>query len=164
MRAPFKAMWQQGLSLIATDAVTNEILGCIVSCDYASLPQNANSLPEKIKPVNALLENLEEQYRKTHRALPGECLLIDMAVVKPTSRERGIYTQLRSHAHNIGSDFGFTKVIGELSSAATQRLCVDQLGHKVCAQIEYASFNYENTTPFSNIKDPSSIVLVEAML
>lgn len=164
MRLPFKWMWEQGLSLIATDANNKELVGCIISCDYAALPHNSAPLPEKLKPVNALLHELDELYREKHKILPGNCLLVDMAVVKPTSRGQGIYSLLRQQTHNIGRELGFEKVIGELSSAATQRLCVDRLGHTVCAEIEYASFSYENEKPFSSIKDPTSIKLVESSL
>ena len=56
---------------------------------------------------------------------------------------------------------GFNTVIGELSSAATQHVCVNSLGQTVMAEIEYASFEFAGGYPFAEIVKPPSIQLVE---
>lgn len=164
MRTPFEAMWQQGLSLVATDRQSNEIIGCLIACDYDTQAQNSVDVPQSLKPVNALLKALDVSYRKHRRILPGECMLADMAVVKPAFGGRGIYRRLREKSHDIGREAGFGWVVGELSAAATQHLCVNGFGHKVCAEIEYESFEYGKQKPFASIKEPKSILLVEGQL
>jgi len=91
-------------------------------------------------------------------------MLVDMAVVSSMARGQGIYRKLRESAHLIGREAGFSRVIGELSSAATQQLCINRLKHKVCAEIVYSTYEYKNQKPFASIKEPKSIVLVEGDL
>nr|MBX2838286.1 hypothetical protein [Gammaproteobacteria bacterium] len=59
---------------------------------------------------------------------------------------------------------GFRSVVGELSSSATQHLCINKFGHTVQAEIAYESFMYEGENPFSKIKEPPSIILAEGDL
>ncbi len=164
MRASFEVMWKQGLSIIATDTNSNELIGCLVACDYQTQTKNSAKIPNKLKPVIALLRDLEEIYLQNRQIEPGQFMLVDMAVVKPEASGRGIYRKLREKAHQIGREAGFRNVVGELSSAATQHLCINRFGHKVCAEIEYTSFNYLGRRPFAAIKEPPSIILVEGDL
>jgi len=164
LRGSFDAMQEQQLSLLATDSKTKEIIGCLIACDYASQTQNGSQAPDSLKPINALLRSLDHHYRETRRAVAGQCMLVDMAVVSPDASGRGIYQSLREAAHVVGKNAGFKRVVGELSSAATQHVCVNKLGHRVCAEIEYASFEYAGRRPFAAIQEPRSIQLVEAEL
>lgn len=164
LHGSFDEMWRQGLSIIATDRTTNELVGCLLACDYAKQELNSAKVPAKLEPVNALLKTLDSAYRTDRKILPGQVMLVDMAVVKETFSGCGIYTRLREKAHRIGRDAGFQQIVGELSSAATQHLCVNRFRHKICAEIEFASFTYNNEKPFASIKEPASIILVEGQL
>jgi len=185
MEVSFNSMLNQALSLVALNTSNNEIVGCLVACDYLSqnqqttidsnigsaLPISAQdpqlsktTVPDKLKPVNAILDSLDEIYRKNRQLRAGQCMLVDMAVVTHAERGQGIYRKLREAAHRVGKDAGFSLVVGELSSAATQRLCVNRFKHKVCAEIEYSEFAYNGDTPFASINIPNSILLVEGEL
>jgi len=164
MSLSFESIRCQDLSLVATDTQNNEIVGCIVACDYSIQGPEKMSIPERIKPVNALLNSLEIMYQKDRQLHSGQCMLVDMAVVKPAARNQGIYSQLRKAVHRIGREAGFCFVVGELSSAATQHLCINQFKHKICAEINYSSYQFKGQYPFSTIKTPKSIVLVEGEL
>jgi len=160
----FEAMWRQGLSLVVTDTQTNEIIGCLIACDYLTQDQSLITVPDKLKPVNALLNRLDEMYRNNRQLETGQCMLVDMAVVIENARGQGIYRKLRESAHQIGRKAGYTLVVGELSSTATQQLCVSRFNHKVCAEIEYSSYKYKEHYPFSTIETPRSIILAEGNL
>lgn len=164
MHSAFEGMWAQGLSVVATDLATEKLIGCLVACDYASLPQGNVDTPKPLMPVNALLQELDKQYQRTRKIDSGQYMLVDMAVVTAEAQGLGLYKKLREHAHKLGRDAGFRYVLGELSSAATQHLCINRFGHKVLAEIDYASFEFDNSRPFAEIKEPASIVLVEGEL
>jgi len=87
-----------------------------------------------------------------------------MAVVSSSYRHRGVYRRLREVVHCVGHNAGFKRVVGELSSAATQRVCVAEFGHTVCAEIHYDAFEFSGRRPFCLIRDPCSIQLVEGEL
>jgi len=103
-------------------------------------------------------------YRRSMQFPIGEYMLVDMAVVTPSARGQGIYRKLREAIHGVGRAAGFLTVVGELSSAATQHLCINVFNHKVCAEISYSSYDYKGSTPFSNIESPETIVLAEGRL
>ena len=91
-------------------------------------------------------------------------MLVDLAVVKRQASGLGIYRQLREAAKQMAKIAGFKYVAGELSSPVTQHVCVNRMGHKVIAEIDYASFKYGGNYPFADINQPASIQLVEAEL
>jgi len=121
-------------------------------------------MPDSIRPVAALLQSLDALYRNQRQIVLGDYLLVDMAVVSSAACGQGLYRKLRTFVHQHGCNAGFKWVVGELSSAATQRVCVADFGHKICAEIDYRSFEYSGQRPFSTISDPRSILLVEGEL
>ena len=46
----FQIMLQQGLSLVATDRLNGEVVGCLVACDYTTPVQATTEMPECVKP------------------------------------------------------------------------------------------------------------------
>ncbi len=160
----FEAMVQQKFSLVALDENTQKVVGCLLACDYANQVSNPSAVPEKFRPLSALLSQLDHLYSTGGAPLPGERLLVDIAVVHPDAGGKGVYRQLRESVHHIARAAGFQLVIGELSSAATQYVCVNKMGQRICAEISYASFEYEGRRPFASISDPHGIQLVEAEL
>jgi len=164
MASSFEVMRNQNISLIAKDTRSDKLVGCLIACDYMTQTPVLTSIPDKLKPVNAILKSLDDIYRKNRQLEEGQCLLVDMAVVTPAARGQGIYRMLREAIHQLGREAGFSHVVGELSSAATQHLCVNRFKHKIRAEIEYSSFKYRNQNPFLSIKNPSSIVLADGDL
>jgi len=160
----FKGMTQRDIVLIAKHKNTSEILGCIVACDYHANESFNTWQPSALRPITKLLNDLQAIYDKSQKNNPGECLLVDMAVVKQNARGQGMYGKLRESVHQAGKEAGFIRVVGELSSTRTQKHCVSNLQQKVCAEIEFASFEFEGNYPFVAIDDPASIILVEGQL
>lgn len=87
-----------------------------------------------------------------------------MGAVSSKARGQGVYQKMRTAAHNVARDKGYKLVLGELSSAVTQHVVLNQLGHRKVAEIRFAEFRYSNTRPFIAIKKPPSIILSEGAL
>lgn len=163
-RGPFTTLLAHDLSLVAVDERDGTVLGCLLARDYAEPAPGDAPVPEKLEPLAALLHALEQRYRAIRSIAPGRCMLVDMAIVSPHAAGRGIYRRLRESAHRLGREAGFEQVVGELSSAATQHVCVNGFGHRVRAEIAYASFEHRGRRPFAAIREPVSIQLVEGDL
>jgi GNAT superfamily N-acetyltransferase len=163
----FLFMVDQGHSFVAVDT-HDEVIGCLVACDYCvaspPVPTNAGSVRHKMAPLLALLATLDRHYREQREPVVGQTLLVDMAVVSPQAAGGGVYRHLREAAHDHARRCGFTRVVGELSSAATQHVCVNIFRHQVKARISFASFVYQGTRPFAALTDPPDVVLVEGEL
>lgn|GEM_PF-2360757 len=171
-RPYFEAMVAENLSLVAltgknandSEPAALEVAGVIMGTDFA-VPDDAHAeVPPWIAPLYALLDELTDAYREEQAAAPGEIVLVDMAAVPPQFGGRGIYKKLRAAFHDHALAAGYQKVLAELSSAATQKVCVDRFGHTVVNEIAFADFKFNGAAPFLSIKKPSTIQLVEGSL
>ena len=95
---------------------------------------------------------------------PGQVVLVDMAAVSPAGRGQGVYLRMRQAAQALAREKGFSCVVGELSSAVTQHVVRDVLGHAVVAEVRFADFVWRGQRPFAGITAPESIVLTEGLL
>jgi len=162
LREMFFEMLDQGLSLAAIDPSTGTLRACLIACDYDLQPQFHGELPDKYLAKAALLEHLDGLYRQVRDVAPGSCLLVDMAAVDPCASQAGIYQLLRAEIELVASRAGFKWIVGELSAAATQHVCVEKLRQRVVATVRYADFEYAGEKPFASIADPETIILAEA--
>lgn len=192
MRSPFTSMISEGLSFIAVGvdsdsavADSNEsdsamvdalelksLLGCIAAGDYWPDKNESEKgaavshveIPDGLHAMSALFKELKTRYESKRTAAAGTVLKVDLAVVSAEARGKGIYSALRRCVHKVGREHGFSTVVGELSSLATQRFCVNTLGHTIVDEIDYDAFQYKGHYPFRSITSPKSIQIVEGKL
>ena len=161
LREGFAHMVAQGLSVVAM-APDGRVLGCVVMCDI--LDQGPAADDPRLRPMQALMHDLEEEYIALRAPAPGQSALVDMAFVRPDAAGGGLYTRLRKAAHSRAREAGFAHVVGILSSAATQKVVVTKFDQSVLARHSFAGFEFEGGTPFASIEDPSEIWLTEGNL
>lgn len=178
LRSPFTTMAAEGVSFVAIEEATAEIAGCVLAGDFhpdvsgsnmlptevTSSKEPDSTVPESMRAIKALLTELERPYQQRLSNKPEETLIVDIAAVNRRTRGQGLYRRLRLAAHEAAKKRGFSRVVGELSSAATQRFCVEQLGHKILNEVAYKTFRFNNTNPFASIEQPPTIQLVEGSL
>ena len=162
LRPSFEAMAAQDLSVAATDARTGELAGCLLVTDYRRQPGAA--CPSSLAPLAALVAALRRSYERRGAPAPGEAILVDMAAVAEGARGRGVYRRMRAAAEARAASRGFRRVVGEASSAATQHVLLERLGHRRRAEIAYRGFAFGGGHPFASIARPPSIVLAEGDL
>jgi len=158
------AFGSECISLAAHDCDSGIVVGCLIAIPWSHDSADTESLQVKQQPIACLLRDLENMYLVTECCDISDVLLVDLAVVRNSSRRRGIYAKMRNELHRVAKTRGYSKVVGALSSAETQSFCIEKMQHKLIAQIPYASFTYKNRFPFESIKHPESIVLVEYSL
>jgi len=170
MRDPIHSLVSENMSFIAVDESTDAITGCILAGEFSAVSSSdaatpkLKQSPEFAKIINALLSSLTSCYRKKREITSGSTVFVDIAVVSSEVRGQGIYTALRERVHGWARAHNYTHIIGELSSATTQYVCIEKMGHKVICEIPYKSFEYNGTFPFASIEEPKSIQLVEGIL
>jgi len=150
-------------SLVAISDDDEEVLGCIIARRFPTLVASLSNLPDKQQRITALLQALEAQFLEQSDST-ARSLLVDLAVVKQSASNQGIYQNLRVEMQRNAADAGFEKIYGELSSAAAQHVCVEKLKHKVVSEIFYQNFTFNEGRPFASIDTPKSIQLVEGCL
>jgi hypothetical protein len=175
LRAPFMTMAAEGLSFVAVDTESAELAGCVLAGDFcpetnAPLSEELqydephDEVPESMRAIKALLNELERPYKQSVSNSSDEILIVDIAAVNRAARGQGLYRRLRLSAQGAAKERGFSRVVGELSSAATQRFCVEKLGHKIINEVAYKTFRFNDTLPFASIEHPSTLQLVEGVL
>ena len=154
-----------GLSLAAIDAVSGDLVGILIVRDFLK-QRFAGPLPfqQNFDPITALFEALEAAYLRDRSLTPGEALLVDMAAVAPSHTGRGIYQALRREISARARAAGYSYTIGELTSAATQRVVLEKLHHRKAAGIIPADFTHDGGRPFATVTDPAVIMLTEETL
>ncbi len=162
LRPSFEAMVAEGMSLAALDP-DDTLLGGLIATDmHTTLSDEPRIGP--YPEIAALTQALTRRFLGIRAFKAGEVLLVDMAAVHPGARGRGVYRTLRKHVQGTARDGGWCYVVGELSSPATQRVVLDQMGHEKAAEIAFADFEWNGSRPFAGITSPRSIILAEGAL
>ncbi|WP_170476497.1 hypothetical protein [Ruegeria arenilitoris] len=164
LRRPFEKMVEEGLSVAATDLRSNKLVGCLIVTDFTSLPTKNPALAQRFAPMLALTAELCRRYELKRKVSVGDAALVDMGAVSAEAIGQGIYQQMRNAAHEVARNKGYKIALGELSSAATQRVVLNKLMHSKMAEIQFADFQFSGEYPFSAIKEPPSIILSEGAL
>lgn len=111
-----------------------------------------------------LFQMLEAKYLQQRCLIRGDALLVDMAAISPPHTSKGIYQTLRKEISRRAKFPERKYVIGELTSSATQKVILQKMGHRHCAQINLSIFSDATRRPFASIVDPKIIVLAKAVL
>lgn len=165
LRPSFDAMAGEGLSVVAVESDTSAVVGCLVATDFARQFDAGHAPDGPLAPLAALTAALAGAYARVRGVpAPGQVVLVDMAAVAPTGRGQGVYLRMRQAAQALAREKGYSRVVGELSSAATQHVVRDVLGHSVVAEVRFADFLWRGERPFAGIVAPKSIVLTEGLL
>ena len=164
LRTSFDEMVLEGLSITAIDTKTNNVIGCVIGCDFYDHVHAKNIAPEKFAPLSALSKTLCHSFIKQRAPKAGDIAFLDMAAIAPDYLGQGIYQAMRRFAHAHAKQRGFQSVIGELSSAATQHFVLKKLGHSKQAEVSFEHFEYQGKKPFQSIQEPKSIILAEGKL
>jgi len=160
----FEAMVSEGLSVAAFHKASDKLAGCMIVTDfYNQVTQKPNS-HLKFASMSALTAELCRQYGQKRSVRAGEVILIDMGAVSKEYLGVGVYQKMRSVVQKTASRRGFRKVVGELSSMATQNVVLQKLGHSRMAEISFATFECDGKYPFREIDEPPSIILAEGDL
>ena len=154
-----------GLSLMATDPNSGELMGILVVRDFRK-QRFAGDLPyqDKYDQISTLFEELEAIYMQARHLAPGDALLVEMAAVPLAHTGKGIYQALRTEISIRAKSLGYKYIIGELTSSATQKVVLEKMGHRKRAEIAFAEFNLNGRLPFAAITDPKTVILAEETL
>ncbi len=161
--------WQQTMqqcpvpALVAVQHDTQKVSGCLIPAPFPTVFSGIEQQRAPRKAISRLLQSLEDQYLNSGVQVDN-ALMVDIAVVNKASAGNGIYQQMRRQIHITAAEHGYTSIYGALSSAVTQRVCVEKFGQRVVSEIHFESYFDDGVRPFSSIAEPPSIQLVSGSL
>ncbi|MFB8794904.1 MAG: hypothetical protein U7126_11950 [Microcoleus sp.] len=158
---------EDGLSHIAKDAQTGEVVGFRISEDLhtredKSYQDKFNEF-EKFLPISSLVESLQSQYLQDKVLSKGQMLYHSLLGVDPRYQNRQIPKYLYDENIDHAKNQNFSRIITEATGMVSQRLC-SRFGFKEILSINYQDYEYEGVKVFANITRHKKCVLMEKLL
>lgn len=141
------------LSLVCEDTINREIIGYALSEDFSKIHNFSNPFSPKYPPIVGLLEKLSHDFQKTCIGKMGYAIHLLMVGVGRSCLNEGIGTHLVIKSLEMAKLMGFKVAVAEATSNYSQRI-FSRLGFKIKRVIPYSEYTFNNTRPFSEIRDP----------
>ena len=158
---------QEGLSMIAQDKDTNDLVGVLLVHDFATvlpgLPGGEEENQEP-SPIGAILGELEERYKADRTIHTGEYMNLLMIGVADGYKGRKIAQTLIKLCLENGIKRGYKLAVTKVTGPISQHVLRDKFGFIERFEIRYKEFTYQNQRPFVSIEDPPSIILMDKAL
>lgn len=152
----------EGLSIVAFDDQSNELLGCLLMRDNAATTSQQEIPPPRLAALYAFLTQLRRCAPELAAAPPGCNAHWIMAAT--SRRNQGICTAMLGFAQSLARAHGYRYVVAECTAAASQHVAVQTFGHAIRAELRYDDFTFENQRPFGRIVEPPSCLLTVGKL
>ena len=152
---------KQGLSVIAKDSSSGEVVGCAIGKDFMTdMLDGTEAVSPKLYPVFQLLETLDENYQAQHSVQPGELLhFLLLGVIKPFANQ-GIGRILALELHEVAKTHDYQGVIMEATGPISKHIFLNRLNYQEIDAISYQEFEYEGQKVFSSITECDSCQLL----
>ena len=156
---------EQGLTIIAREQQTNEIVGVVIAGDfYTDSSLEIKNLDEdKFKPIMQLFDQLQMQYMQGKRIGKGEYLHLHMLAVKPERRGEKIAQSLVQICTENAASFGYQIAFTESANSISQRV-FRNCGFVECYEVLYKQYTYQNVPVFTEIEGHSGAILMDKTL
>ena len=156
---------RDGLSHIAKDSTTSQIIGAIISEDLSTelSEENFKNFSEKFGAVFQLLRELHEQYEIKKKLVTGKLFHIFLLGVKKQDRKYRsgkIAVNLIEKNLNLANQKGFSGAIAECTGNISQNFARKWGGEHRCS-IDYQTYEYKGIKVFKGIKEHRSCILME---
>jgi ribosomal protein S18 acetylase RimI-like enzyme len=154
-----------GLSYIAKDQNNCQIIGFLLCQDFMTKDNEMKSLKkisEKVAPIRALIDRMDQQYRENHNFARGEIIYLLMLGVSQEYRRQGIAINLINKSINMAVSKGFKRAISQPVHTISQQIFL-QLGFKEILSVNYKNYIFEGLKPFEKIEADQNL-LVEKIL
>lgn len=142
----------EGMSVIAIDK-NNKVIACAVAEDIVNPFVPHLSKYPKMRPIFALLNELDKPFMSGKSFLKGKIAHVWIAVVDSAHRGQGLSTAIDMACGELavrkGFDFAYAEFTNDVSEKITHHYGVYQL----CHSIKYEDFMLENNErPFKGVK------------
>lgn len=152
----------RGLSFLARDAITGELLGFIFCFDFTDDPgQESPELQEFIlhfREAVAMIEELESRHFCRETVRPGSVLHVFQIGVERKARKGGTARAMIRRALIHAGERGFRQAVADCTGAGSQRV-FEQCGFFFKGFSSYESFSRDGTCFFSGLEGGISLMV-----
>jgi ribosomal protein S18 acetylase RimI-like enzyme len=155
---------QEGLTIVARDRQSGEMVGAVLTNDPAGETDAAiGTWSRKFQMVGSILGRLGTMYRAGREPVAGEALHLYLLGVSDQAAGMGVGRQLVAAAVENGARRGYRVAIAEATSRKSQHI-FRELGFAERAQILYGDYLFEGEHVFAGIAEQGGPILMEKML
>ena len=155
---------QEELTVIARNQDTNQIIGAMVTDDFAiEPPEEMRRLGDNFEPLWAVLDELDTQY-KEGRILPkGEYLHFFLLAVDHRQSGKNVAKNLVQTCLENGIRKGYKTGVVEATGVVSQHI-FRKFGFADCFETPYKTFAFQGKRVFESIKDHHGLILMDKAL
>jgi hypothetical protein len=132
---------QEELTVLARDQETGQIIGAMITDDFASAPpEGMDNFSETFEPIFALLSELDEQYKQRKSLRLGEYLHLFMIAVNHQHKGRKVAHNLIQSCLENGIRKGYHTAVTEATGMISQHIFRNKFGFVDRLEMPYKTF------------------------
>ena len=136
----------------------------MITIDFANpQPSGILEVAANFEPVGALLNELEEKYRKENNVFPGKVMNLFMLAIAEDFAGKSLAQNLVRLTLENGLKKGYERAATEATSKASQHV-FRKLGFVDLFRSRYADFTYHDQHIFETIKGSDAAILMQREL
>jgi hypothetical protein len=156
---------QEELTVLARDLETGQVIGAMITDDFASVPpEGMEHLGERFEPIFALLGELDEQYKQGRSLRLGEYLHLFMIAVKHQIKGRNVAHNLIQSCLENGMRKGYHTAVAEATGVISQHIFRNKFGFVDRLEIPYKTFVHQGRRVFESIEEHTGTILMDKPL
>lgn len=153
-----------GLTIVARDAGTGELVGALLTEDCASAPPDGmDGLSPKFEPVFDILGQLDAAYRADRTFQPGESLHVFLLGVADSVAGRGVGQHLVATCLENGARRGYRLAVTEATNRTSQHIFRKQ-GFVERVSRSYGDYRFDDQAVFASIAEQGGPILMDKPL
>ena len=168
----FNEMADQGLSFVAVDRETNQVVGVLFNTEY---------YPDRTNPLSEVLEKETDEckgscefkrflsvYEQNRSVVPDifrhygvdRCFYFGFLCVNPEYSNMGIATTLVKLSEEHAKSLGHRLCIVDATAGQTKHICVNKLGFNVLGEMKYKDFEFYGDKPLTHVNENETMQYV----
>lgn len=152
------------LTIVARAKPSGRLIGAMLTDEFATPPpKDIDKVAKHFAPIAALLDGLDEQYRKTNPVLPGQTIHLFMLGVGAEFAGRGIAQTLIRLTLENGKRKGYKRAVTEATGKVSQHI-FQNLGFAEQFRTAYKEFAYRGKRVFNLIVEHEAVILMDRRL
>lgn len=155
---------QEELTVIARNQDTNQIIGAMVTDDFAiEPPEEMRRLGDNFEPLWAVLDELDTQYKQGKILPKGEYLHFFLLAVDHRQSGKNVAKNLVQTCLENGIRKGYKTGVVEATGVVSQHI-FRKFGFADCFETPYKTFAFQGKRVFESIKDHHGLILMDKAL
>lgn len=161
---PVEKVARDGLSVVAIDDETGDVIGVCVNKDYTVSPVEEDNGYSDSLPIFTLVDQLDDAATQLINVPSNEVFHLYILAVDGNHCSEGIAAKLTERTYQIAKEKGFKQIVSEVTGPISQHIIGQKAGFQEIGRVNYRDFEYQGVKVFKSITDAEACLLVQKQL